>query len=185
MNKFYVYFHINPVKNEIFYVGKGKGNRARSKDRNDDWKKVVEQYGYIINIIEEGLTEQEALDKESFYIKKIGRIDLGKGTLVNKTDGYEGFSGVKKTRESIEKTNTFNKGNTYHLGHKHTDETKRRLSEISKRQIGPNKGKKFSDDHKLKLSLAKSGRKLSDEIKKRMSESQKNSWSKRKIEVKN
>lgn len=99
-NKFYIYFHINPLKNEIFYVGKGCGNRAWRKDRRSDlWNKTVKKYGYIINIVEENLTDQEAIEREMFYIKKIGRLKLKKGPLVNLTDGGEGRLGYKMNDE--------------------------------------------------------------------------------------
>ncbi len=60
LNNYYIYFHINPLKNEIFYVGKGKGNRAYDKNnRNRFWKNIVKKYGYIVNIIEDNLNEKE------------------------------------------------------------------------------------------------------------------------------
>lgn len=101
---YYVYFHINPVKNQIFYVGKGRGKRAWSKhNRNPFWQNTVDKYGWIVNIVEEGLTNAEACEREIFYIKKIGRINL-----CNLTDGGEGgttlgFKGKNHTKESIEK----------------------------------------------------------------------------------
>lgn len=30
-NKFYIYFHINPIKNKIFYVDRGNGNYKKVK----------------------------------------------------------------------------------------------------------------------------------------------------------
>ena len=50
--KFYIYFHINPVKQEIFNVGKGHGNRAYSTaNRNKFWHNVVEKYKTFDSII--------------------------------------------------------------------------------------------------------------------------------------
>ena len=38
----YIYFHINPIKNEIFYVGIGINNRAYKKiSRNKFWHNIV------------------------------------------------------------------------------------------------------------------------------------------------
>ena len=59
-NKYCVYFHINPLKNEIFYVGIGSVKRAHSKSRSKWWKNIVSKYGYIIDIIETDLTWSEA-----------------------------------------------------------------------------------------------------------------------------
>lgn len=90
MNNFYIYFHINPLKNEVFYVGMGSGRRARVKsNRSASWKRVVAKYGYVIDIVETNLTQEEAITRERFYISFFGRRDLGKGNLVNHTDGGE------------------------------------------------------------------------------------------------
>lgn len=56
-------------------------------------------------------------------------------------------------------------GNKYNLGKRHTEETKRKISENQKGRISPNKGKKFSAETKLKQSLAKLGTKQSEETK--------------------
>jgi len=81
MNNIYLYFHINPVKNEIFYVGLGRKRRAWSKARNIFWKNTVNKYGgFIVDIVEENLSIEEACERERFYIKKIGRRDLGLGS---------------------------------------------------------------------------------------------------------
>lgn len=91
MDKYYIYFHINLITNEVFYVGKGSGRRATSKkNRSDWWKRTVNKYGYDILLVDENITEDLAFELEKYYIKKIGRRDLGLGPLVNMTDGGEG-----------------------------------------------------------------------------------------------
>lgn len=108
-NIFYIYCHINPLKNEIFYIGKGFGNRAYIKrGRSKYWKNITDKYGFIVDILENNLTEKEAYNKEIFYISKIGRKDLGNGSLVNLTNGGDGFE--KGTRNSI--STEFKKGHT-------------------------------------------------------------------------
>jgi hypothetical protein len=107
MNNYYIYFHINPLKNQVFYVGKGKDKRAFKKDRSNYWINYVKKYGYIIDIVEDNLTEQEAFERETFYIKKIGRKDLGLGSLINRTNGGEGISGLKHKEESKKRTPEF------------------------------------------------------------------------------
>ena len=178
MNNFYIYFHINPLKNEIFYVGKGKGKRAFEKGsrRSDYWNRVVKKYGYIVDIIEEDLSEQEAFEREIFYINKIGRKDLGLGPLINMTNGGDGNSGLIFTEKHKLKLSESHKGNL------HSDETKRKMSEIKKN---------ISDETKRKMSEAQKGNKncvgrvVSDETKRKMSESHKGNLhseeSKRKI----
>ena len=95
-NKYYIYAHINPLKNEIFYIGKGQGRRAKSRQhRNKWWKNTVSKYGYSVDILEDNLTEEQALEREIWFIKKLGRKDLGLGNLVNLSDGGEsGSSGA-------------------------------------------------------------------------------------------
>lgn len=92
-----VYFHINPLKNCIFYVGMGSIKRPYVKSgRSNHWKAVTKKYGYIVNIVEENLTEKEAFEREKFYINKIG---LRK--LVNLTEGGKGLNGNKWVTEEI------------------------------------------------------------------------------------
>ena len=151
-NKFYIYFHINPLKNEVFYVGKGEGKRIYQKqNRNKYWINTSNKYGYIVDIIESDLTEEQAFEREVFYIKKIGRRDLGLGTLVNMTDGGDGGVGRIQSIEERNKRSSSLKGRISPMkGIKHSDESKLKMS--NKR-----KGMKFSEAHKQKLSDAKKG----------------------------
>lgn len=95
-----IYFHINPVKNEIFYVGIGNLKRPYKKYRRSVlWNNIVSKYGYIVNIIETDLSWEEACKKETELIKRLGRRDLGLGTLVNHTNGGDGVNGFLITEE--------------------------------------------------------------------------------------
>jgi uncharacterized protein len=91
--KYYVYLLSDPTDNEIFYVGKGKGNRAfyhlKDKSDNPKVKKIKEirskgrepKIEFLVHGVEDELT-----------IKKIEAaiIDLiGKNKLTNKVGGYE------------------------------------------------------------------------------------------------
>jgi hypothetical protein len=151
-NKYYVYMHIKETTGEPFYIGKGKGTRMLDKSkRNKHWNNVVNKHGFDVIFLEKDLTEKEAFEKEIYWIKRIGRGDLGLGSLVNFTDGGEGGSGAKRTEEQ--------------------------KSLISLRTTGENNGmygKKMSDETKLKMSDAHKGRKISDETKKKHSIRMKN-----------
>ncbi len=164
-NKYYIYFHINPLKNEIFYVGKGHGRRAYRKDgRSQFWSRTINKYGYIIDIIETGLSNEEASEKEKWYIKRIGRRDLGLGPLVNHTDGGEGTigrtpwnkggtswsKGLTQTKESIAKRVLKT------TGKKRTEEQNIKNSERMKGKTPWNKGKSLSDEQKRINKLASS-----------------------------
>src|SRR3990172_5848531 len=102
--KFYVYAHIDSVKGETFYIGKGTGKRAYSQERNSIWKNKVKELNgkYEVKILNGELTENEALDLENKYIKEIGKLSEGKGPLINWTDGgaFEGVY-IDLTMESV------------------------------------------------------------------------------------
>jgi hypothetical protein len=87
-----VYLHINPLKNEVFYVGIGSPKRPfyKGKKRSQFWKNIVSKYGCIVDVVEKNLSWKDACEREQFYIKKIGRRDLSFGTLVNCTNGGQG-----------------------------------------------------------------------------------------------
>jgi len=95
---FYVYVHRRADDNRIFYVGKGKRDRATSKQRNQYWKRIVALHGYTIEIVIDSMPEEKAhqleMDLISYY---------GKKNLANLTDGGEGRSGSKQSSSTREK----------------------------------------------------------------------------------
>ena len=54
-SKYYVYLHINPLTQKVFYVGSARGNYLRAyefdKHRNEKWKKEVLSFGGATNVI--------------------------------------------------------------------------------------------------------------------------------------
>jgi len=148
-----VYFHINPLKNEVFYVGIGSTKRSKSKkDRNIHWNNTVNKYGYIIDIVHSNLTWDEATEKEKYYIKFYGRKDLNKGSLVNLTDGGEGANGAIRSDELKQHLRNVNLG-------------KKQSLEAKLKQIKAQTGTKRSEETRLKMSAWQLGRKMSDEFK--------------------
>lgn len=149
-----VYFHVNPVKREIFYVGIGIERRPYSdRNRNKYWHNIVNKYGYNVVIIEKGLTLQEAFKRERFYIKLIGRKDLKLGTLVNMTNGGEGSDGYKHNEEAVIKMKKAR------ANFKHTEETKAKLKKSCKGKNTWMTGRKLSEETKEKMRIAKLGNK--------------------------
>ena len=132
-----VYRHLRNDTGTPFYVGIGKTTkRAYSKyARNDHWHKLVNKAGYSVDIIYEGISWEEACKVEQYLIGLYGRKDLGKGGLVNMTDGGEGISGLK-----------------------HTTETKARIGTTLT-------GKPKSEEHVANMSAAKIGKPKSEEWK--------------------
>ena len=178
-DKFYIYVHINLVTNEIFYVGKGCGNRLnKTTKRSSFWNNIVNKYGYDALKIEENLSDNDAYELEKYYINKIGRRDLGLGPLVNLTDGGEGGINVGEVTRNKHSINNSGSGNPFY-GKTHTEETKnkiklaRALQVFSEETRAKITGKKISAETKLKMSLAHKGRKMSQESIAKMLETRK------------
>jgi hypothetical protein len=97
---YYIYAHYRNDTGEVFYVGKGEGNRHKSKQgRNPYWHNIVKSHGYISKILQYFEKEEDAHKAEQELIAERGRKDLGKGLLVNMSDGGEGASGAVRTPE--------------------------------------------------------------------------------------
>lgn len=118
---FYIYEHRRLDNNQLFYIGKGKDQRAYStKDRSPEWHKVcLEAGGRKVEIVFQCEDETVTLAFEKTQIK-IAVIWGEK--LVNKTHGGEGKSGVRRTEAQKEHLRQIN------LGKKHKTSTKLRLS---------------------------------------------------------
>ncbi|MDG1849270.1 MAG: hypothetical protein P8I82_02100 [Flavobacteriales bacterium] len=74
MKDYYVYIHLNPSNNEIFYVGKGKGRRKTSKSsRNEKWVKYVSNLteAFKVIVLKNNLSEREAFDLETRVLSKV------------------------------------------------------------------------------------------------------------------
>jgi hypothetical protein len=152
---FYVYGYLD--ENFIpFYIGKGKWKRVyyhlkweyRNKHLLHKIKKIQKETRKDPNIIfyAVDIPEYKALSLEKFMIKHFGRKDLGLGPLVNLTDGGDGVS-----------------------GHRHSKESKLKMSNSLKGRIPPNKGVPCSTEQKLKISLACKGYKHTPEAKQKIS----------------
>jgi hypothetical protein len=80
---FYVYLHRRGVGGDVFYVGKGSGNRAwNGRQRNAHWERVARKCGVSVEVVSDGLTEVCAYTLEKIMINIIGS-----DTLCNKTTG--------------------------------------------------------------------------------------------------
>jgi len=99
-------------------------------------------------ILENNLTELAALALERRLIAWWGRIDNNTGILRNRCAGGTGSSGVVR-KEEFRKT--ISGPNNHFFGKKHTEETKRKLSELAK----GNKrcvGRKYTEETLFKMS---------------------------------
>lgn len=105
MKTYCVYIHRKLSDGSIFYIGKGRGGkRARSKSaRSQLWKRIEAKHGRTVEILLEGITNEQACELESFLIAEIGRDSLS-----NMTDGGEGTPGrfvSEKTRSIVSAKN--------------------------------------------------------------------------------
>lgn len=148
-----IYLHRKKTDNSVFYVGMGNLKRAYCKQREKWWNRVVDKYGYVIEIFRDGLTSEEAFELEIELIAKYGRIDLGNGQLINQTNGGITVQGMSKS--SLDKKKKSLKSV------KRTEEWK---SNISKALKGKVKGKEWRD----KISKTITGTKLSEDVKQKM-----------------
>lgn len=186
MNTFYTYIYKDPSRNNhVIYVGKGQGKRAYEhrfrKDKHPFVQRLqkMKKNGVepLIEFLCENVDEELALLCEIEAIDLYGRKDLGKGSLLNLTDGGEGHSGyvqstntrlkrsaslknVAKTEEhkAAIKLGIYNSPNKpgVPVGHKQTVEHRNNLS-------AARIGEEHSAQHNAKVSAALTGRKQSPE----------------------
>jgi hypothetical protein len=158
------YAHYRNDTNQIFYIGKGSGNRPfNTFNRSKYWKSVAEKHGYSIKILAQWNNENDAFVHEEFlisYFRNAGH------PLVNSSSGGRGgstgairtqefkdqvsarFKGIPKTEETKKKLSLAKLGKS---GYIRTQEWK---DNISKRLTG----KRKSDEHKKKISESKRGK---------------------------
>ena len=98
----------------------------------------------IIEIFKDNLLESEAFEWEKFLIAFWGRRDIKTGCLCNHTDGGEGLSGFKHSKETCQKIQRSN------------SEQLRKLSEARR-------GKKLSTEHRANISKSHKGSVFSPE----------------------
>lgn len=177
MSLFYTYFHTRNDTGAVFYVGKGQDKTRRAYDcnRNKHWAHVVNKSGHTVHIASKWKTEYEAFEHEKFLIACFKDLNI---QLTNMTDGGEGWSGATHTEEFKIHMREKMVGRTMSI------ETKKKMSvsaklraltpefiarntgennpmkrpEVAERSGAAQRGKKLTDEHKLKISLAGIGR---------------------------
>jgi hypothetical protein len=152
-NSFYTYAYLRE-DGTPYYIGKGKGGRAFHPYNRNAPCPPKER----ILFLKTGLSEEEAFRHEMYMIAVFGRKDLGTGILRNLTDGGEGPS--NPSAEVREKMGRGRRGKPGPWnGKKHSEETKKKMSEI----------------HKANPSLGMLGKTHTKETKEKMSATAKSS----------
>lgn len=165
---YYVYTHTRLDTREVFYVGKGTGKRAWEKrGRNVRWRRIANKAGYEVSVVENGLAEWYAFEREKDY------IILHSATVCNMTDGGEGTSGCVPSEEarrnmSIASTGRLHseeakkKMSEYAKSRTYSEETRKKLSDAAKRKV-------VSQETREKLRIASTGQRHSAEVRARIS----------------
>lgn len=113
---YYIYRYLTKDTYEIFYAGKGHGNRAEDfYHHNDECKEIIARQGVIVEYIFKYMTELEAFETEIKFITFYKSKGLCKA---NKTLGGDGLSGYKFSKESKEKMSAIKKGRRWTKRHK-------------------------------------------------------------------
>lgn len=176
MSEFYTYFHTRNDTGKVFYVGKGKGNRSQSASgRNFHWQNIVSKCGYKTHIAAKWSTEHEAFEHERFLILCFRDMGL---QLTNMTEGGDGWSGATHTeahknymrekmtgrvfsKETLLKMSKSAKlrASTPEFKARNTgDNNPMKRPEIAERSGAAQRGKKLSEEHRLKISISGKGR---------------------------
>lgn len=147
-NNHCLYRHLKPC-GEVFYIGIGKDYvRAYNKHgRNKYWHRIVNKYGYEVQILKSDLTREEACELEMVLIAWYGRFDLGQGKLCNMTDGGEGTTNKSpETKKKISDAQLGEKNHMYgkfgelngNFGNRWNDEQRKNGSEKLKKYFANN-----------------------------------------------
>ena len=171
MNYYYVYIYYHPITNLPFYVGKGKKNRMfhhlkEPAETTDNKKKFnyinkLRKNGLtpIITKFKEYLTENDAYDLEEELILKFGR------------KGFESYGiltniclGSRPPVTSGKDHHNFGRG----FLTKHTEETKKKISESKKGQESWHKGRTKSETTKAIMTAAQQGKIVTEETKEKL-----------------
>jgi hypothetical protein len=172
---YYVYELIDPRVNLPFYVGKGKDKRVyfhlseQSRAKSENKKKFnkiqkIKKEGYEpeIKIVEYFENENDAYDYEEKLIKKYGRKGYDKdGILTNicessrppklKGRTYQEIYG-DKWEEQIEKRRNLQLSVGGYGPKKHSEETKKKISQKFAGKNNPSDGVPCSEERKRKIS---------------------------------
>lgn len=173
----YVYRHIRLDKNEPFYIGIGgdddykRAYDKNSSSRNKYWNNIVSKTEYEIEILLDGLSWDDACNKEVEFISIHKRRKDG-GTLANLTLGGEGQRGMIpwnfgketpiETREK-QRLKKLGKSATWMIGTKIKPEVREAMRKALSGKPAWNRGVSPSPESRAKFMKSMEGRFLKGE----------------------
>lgn len=157
-----VYIHTFP--NGKVYVGitsqkpEHRWKNGKKYAYNQLVGRAIEKYGWDAvrhDVLFDGLTEPEAKSKEIELIKKYNSQNRNYGyNLTAGGDGMAGFKTYESTKKKLSEINT---------GKRHTEESRRKMSEARKGEKAYWYGKQLPGDMKKKISEGKKGKKAGED----------------------
>jgi hypothetical protein len=164
---FYIYEHIRLDTNQVFYVGKGSGYRAKTTQRrNPYWQRIVAKAGgFNVRKIVENIDEELAFLIEQERIDQLKRLGV---KLTNLTGGGEGTSNPsEETRRKMSECRKGEKNPRFNVNSRRQRYARKEfvLKEIMSANMKANhwsktgsyippKGFKRSEESKLKMKEA-------------------------------
>jgi len=173
---YYVYELIDPRVNLPFYVGKGKDKRVyfhlseKSRAKSDNFKKFdkikkIRKEGYEpeIKMVQYFEDENDAYEYEEKLIKTYGRRDIDEGGILTnicessrppklKGKTYQEIYGDKWEEQIQKRLKTKEESGNYGGVKKHTEETKKKISEKVAGKNNPSYGVPCSEERRKKIS---------------------------------
>lgn len=180
---FYLYRHIRNDTGNPFYIGIGTKSkqdlkygyysRANAKHvDNNIWMKIAAKTTWFAEILYESDDRAFICEKEKEFIQLYGRMCDNTGILCNLTTGGEENMGYKHSDETRKKISDIQKGKPRGKGRKFSQEVREKFSRIQKEVANrPDRieyRRQIATGNKYML-----GYKFSDESKRKMSESAK------------
>lgn len=146
-----------------FYIGIGNAARVKCVQRNAWHRAIRLRHPSWTRAIVETAPRKDCEEFESFLIAEIGRRDLGKGTLVNFTDGGEGTPNTVVSDATRRKQSAAGKDKTK------SPEWRAKIS-------AAHKGKAKSAETCERIRIAKTGTKMPDSHRANTSAAGKKRW---------
>lgn len=157
MSPYCVYIHAFP--NGKVYIGitsqkpESRWKHGKKYAYNQVVGRAIDKYGWDAirhEVLFSGLSEAEAKAKEMELIKKYNAQNPDYG--YNLTAGGDGMTGFKTREETKRKLSKIN------IGKRHTEESRRKMSEARQGEKAYWYGKKLPDDMKRNISNSKKGK---------------------------